>query len=55
MNSATLDQHGLRQEDFGDCVPQNRISEILVGKRAICKEIAVRFARQFNVHTDVFL
>jgi HTH-type transcriptional regulator / antitoxin HigA len=26
-----MDQHGLRQEDLGDCAPQSRISEILAG------------------------
>ena len=50
-----MDQHGLRQEDLGDCAPQSRISEILAGKRAISKEIAKRFAKQFNVHADIFL
>jgi len=50
-----MDQHGLRQEDLGNCAPQSRISEILAGKRAISKEIAKRFARQFNVHADLFL
>jgi HTH-type transcriptional regulator / antitoxin HigA len=43
------------QEDLGDCAPQSRISEILAGKRAISKEIAKRFTRQFNVHADIFL
>jgi HTH-type transcriptional regulator / antitoxin HigA len=50
-----MDQHDLRQEDLGDCAPQSRISEILAGKRSISKEIAKRFARQFNVHADIFL
>lgn len=50
-----MDQHGLRQEDLGNCAPQSRISEILAGKRSISKEIAKRFARQFNVHADIFL
>jgi HTH-type transcriptional regulator / antitoxin HigA len=50
-----MDQHGLRQEDLGDCAPQSRISEILAGKRAISKEIAKRLAKRLNVHGDVFL
>lgn len=50
-----MEQHGLRQEDLGDCAPQSRISEILAGKRSISKEIAKRFAKQFNVHADIFL
>ena len=50
-----MDQHGLRQEDLGDCAPQSRISEILAGKRSISKVIAKRFAKQFNVHADIFL
>ena len=50
-----MEQHGLRQEDLGDCAPQSRISEILAGKRSISKEVAKRFARQFNVHADIFL
>ena len=49
-----MDQHNLKQEDLGDCAPQSRISEILAGKRAISKEIAKRFAKQFNVHADLF-
>ncbi len=50
-----MDQQGLRQEDLGDCAPQSRISEILAGKRSISKEISKRFAKQFNVHADIFL
>jgi HTH-type transcriptional regulator / antitoxin HigA len=50
-----MNQQGLRQEDLGDCAPQGRISEILAGKRSISKEIAKRFAKQFNVHADIFL
>jgi HTH-type transcriptional regulator / antitoxin HigA len=49
-----MDQHGLRQEDLGDCAPQSRISEILAGQRAISKEIAKRLARRFYVHADIF-
>lgn len=50
-----MEQHGLHQEDLSDCAPQSRISEILAGKRSISKENAKRFARRFNVHTELFL
>ena len=50
-----MEQHGLKQEDLGDCAPQSRISDILSGKRSISKEIAKRLARRFHVRADVFL
>ncbi len=50
-----MEQHGLKQEDLGDCAPQSRISDILTGKRSISKEIAKRLAQRFHVRADVFL
>ncbi|HEY7347940.1 MAG TPA: helix-turn-helix domain-containing protein [Ktedonobacterales bacterium] len=50
-----MEQHGLKQEDLAECAPQNRISDILGGKRSISKEIAKNLARRFGVHADVFL
>jgi len=50
-----MDQHGLKQEDLGDCAPQSRISDILSGRRSISKEIAKRLARRFHVRVDVFM
>ncbi len=50
-----MEQHGLKQEDLGDCAPQSRISDILSGKRSISKEIAKRFAHRFHVRADLFL
>ncbi len=50
-----MDQHGLKQDDLGDCAPQSRISDILTGKRSISKEIARRLARRFHVRADLFL
>lgn len=50
-----MEQHGLKQEDLGDCAPQGRISEILSGAREISKEQAKRFAQRFRVHADLFL
>ncbi len=50
-----MEQHGLKQEDLGDCAPQSRISDILGGKRSISKEIAKRLAHRFHVRADVFL
>lgn len=50
-----MEQHGLKQEDLGDCAPQGRISEILSGSRGISKEQAKRFAQRFRVHADLFL
>ncbi|MFZ2855213.1 MAG: helix-turn-helix domain-containing protein [Rhodocyclaceae bacterium] len=50
-----MEQHGLKQEDLGDCAPQGRISDILSGKRSISKEIAKRLAHRFHVRTDLFL
>ena len=50
-----MEQHGLKQEDLGDCAPQGRISDILNSKRSISKEIAKRLAHRFHVRADVFL
>jgi len=50
-----MEQHGLKQEDLGDCAPQSRISDILCGKRSISKEIAKRLAHRFHVRADLFL
>lgn len=50
-----MEQHGLKQEDLGDCAPQSRISDILNNKRSISKEIAKRLAHGFSVRADVFL
>ena len=49
-----MDQHGLKQEDLGDCASQSRISEILSGSREISKEQAKRFALRFRVRADLF-
>ena len=50
-----MEQHGLKQEDLGDCAPQSRISDILCGRRSISKEIAKRLAHRFHVRADLFL
>lgn len=50
-----MQQHGLKQENLGDCAPQSRISDILNGKRAISKAMAKRLAQRFHVRADVFL
>ena len=50
-----MEQHGLKQEDLGDCAPQSRISDILSGRRSISKEIAKQLAHRFHVRADVFL
>lgn len=50
-----MEQHGLKQEDLGECAPQSRISDILNNKRAISKEIAKRLAHRFSVRADLFL
>jgi len=50
-----MDQHGLKQEDLADCAPQGRISDILIGKRGISKDLAKKLARRFRVHADLFL
>ena len=50
-----MDQHGLKQEDLVCCAPQNRISDILNGKRSISKDVAKCFAQRFHVRADVFL
>jgi HTH-type transcriptional regulator/antitoxin HigA len=50
-----MEQHGLKQEDVGDCAPQSRISDILNNKRSISKEIAKRLAHRFSVRADLFL
>jgi len=50
-----MEQHGLKQDDLGDCAPQGRVSDILNGKRSISKDLAKRFAQRFHVRADVFL
>jgi HTH-type transcriptional regulator/antitoxin HigA len=53
--SFLMEQHGLKQEDLADCAPQRRISDILVGRRSISKQVAKRLAARFHVHADLFL
>ena len=55
MLRCLMDEHGLKQEDLADCVPQSCISDILNGNHAISKEIAEKLARRFHVHADLFL
>jgi HTH-type transcriptional regulator/antitoxin HigA len=50
-----MEQQNLTQADLDDCAPQNRISEILSGKRVISKDVAKRLAKRFHVHADIFL
>jgi HTH-type transcriptional regulator/antitoxin HigA len=49
-----MEQHGLKQDDLGDCAPQSRISDFLKGKREISKEVAKKLAARFNVRADLF-
>ena len=49
-----MEQHGLKQDDLGDCAPQSRISDFLNGKREISKGVAKKFAARFNVRADLF-
>ncbi len=53
--SFLMEQHGMKQEDLADCAPQSRISDILVGRRSISKQIARCLAARFRIHADVFL
>jgi HTH-type transcriptional regulator/antitoxin HigA len=55
MLRCLMDEHGLKQEDLADCVPQSCISDILNGNHAISKEIAEKLAHRFHVHADLFL
>lgn len=50
-----MEEHGLKQADLGDCMPQSRVSEVLSGERKITVDAAKRLAQRFNVSTDVFL
>lgn len=50
-----MEEHGLKQSDLGDCMPQNRVSEVLSGNRRITVDAAKKLARRFNVSVDVFL
>ena len=50
-----IEQHGLKQTNLSDCVPQSRISGILRGNRSISNKIAQSLAHQFHVRLDVFL
>ena len=50
-----MQQHDLRQDDFADCAPQSRISEILNGRRAISKNVVKALSRRFGVPAGVFL
>jgi HTH-type transcriptional regulator/antitoxin HigA len=49
-----MEQHGLKQEDLADCVPQGCISDILSGKRSISEEFAKKLAQRFNVSEGLF-
>ena len=50
-----MEEHHLTRGDLSDCVPPNRLSEILSGKRTISKTVAKKLAQRFHVHADVFL
>lgn len=50
-----MEEHGLKQADLGDCMPQSRVSEVLSGERKITVDAAKKLAQRFNVSTDVFL
>jgi HTH-type transcriptional regulator/antitoxin HigA len=50
-----MQQHGLKQSDLADCVPQSHVSAILNGKRGISKDVAKALAKRFHVKADVFL
>lgn len=50
-----MEEHGLKQADLGDCMPQNRVSEVLSGERKIAVDAAKKLAQRFKVATDVFL
>ena len=50
-----MEEHGLKQTDLSDCMPQNRVSEVLSGERKITVDAAKKLAQRFKVSTDVFL
>lgn len=50
-----MEEHGLRQSDFGDEIPQGRISDVLSGRRKISKAMAKVFAKRFRVSAEAFL
>lgn len=50
-----MEQQGLSQSDLSDCAPQSRISEILNGRREICKGLSKALAKRFGVGAGVFI
>jgi len=50
-----MEEHGLKQADLADCMPQSRVSEVLSGERKITADAAKKLARRFHVATGVFL
>lgn len=50
-----MEQHNLKPEDLADVAPQNKIEEILAGKRSISKALAKKLAQRFHVDADLFL
>lgn len=50
-----LNQHGLRQADLNDILPQSNLSAILNSQRKISTTVAKKLARRFSVDFSVFL
>jgi HTH-type transcriptional regulator/antitoxin HigA len=50
-----LAENGLKQKDLSDIASPTLISDILSGRRAISKKLAISLAERFNVNVTAFL
>jgi HTH-type transcriptional regulator/antitoxin HigA len=50
-----LKDHKLRQKDLADIASPTLISDILAGRRAISKKVAIKLAKRFNVGVSAFI
>lgn len=50
-----LEAHKLKQKDLADIASSTHISDILSGRRAISKKVAVALSSRFNVDVSAFI
>ena len=50
-----MEEHGLKQTDLGDIIPQTTISQVLSGKRSISKAQAKKLSQRFNLSVEAFI
>lgn len=50
-----IEEHGLKQTDLADIIPQTTLSQVLGGKRNISKAQAKKLSQRFNLGIEAFI